>query len=72
MLDREHGLSIHGELWCVDETTLARLDEYEGVPHYFTREHIAIADIAGDVQAYFYAGQVADDAPSGDRWPLPK
>ena len=71
VLDKENGLSVHGELWAVDATTLAKLDEYEGVPHWFSRDFIAIADRAGDVQAYFFNGPVPDDAPSGDRWPLP-
>src|SRR5262249_54526063 len=54
MVDRSAGLSIHGELWSVDEKTLQRLDEYEGVPHWYTRDFVAIADRVGDVQAYFF------------------
>ena len=71
MRDEENGIEVHGELWAVDEATLAKLDEYEGVPHWFTRDFIAIADRVGDVQAYFFNGPVPDDAASGDRWPLP-
>lgn len=69
--DKVNGLAIHGELWAVDEPTLAKLDDYEGVPHWFTRGFVAIADLVGDVQAYFYNGQLPADAASGDRWPLP-
>jgi gamma-glutamylaminecyclotransferase len=71
VVDRTSGLSVRGELWSVDDKTLAKLDEYEGVPHWYTRDFIAIADLAGDVQAYFFNGPVPDDAPSGDEWPLP-
>jgi len=71
VLDQKSGLSVRGEIYSVDEPTLAKLDEYEGVPAGFRREHIAIADLVGDVQAYFFNGPIPPDAPSGDRWPLP-
>ena len=71
VLDRAAGLAVQGELWAVDDDTLARLDEYEGVPHFFTRDFVAVADLVGDVQAYFFNGPVPADAPAGDRWPLP-
>jgi|SRR5262245_101893 len=71
VLDKQHGTAVRGELWAVDDRTLAKLDEYEGVPEWFTRDHIAIADRAGDVQAYFFNGPVPADAPSGSEWPLP-
>jgi gamma-glutamylcyclotransferase (GGCT)/AIG2-like uncharacterized protein YtfP len=35
---------VQGELYEVDDTTLARLDELEEVPHYYVRERIALAD----------------------------
>ncbi|HEX3152534.1 MAG TPA: gamma-glutamylcyclotransferase family protein [Gemmataceae bacterium] len=71
VVDRQSGLAVHGELWAVDDAALARLDEYEGIPDYFRREAIAIADHFGEVQAYFFNGTVPDDAPTGDRWPMP-
>ena len=71
VLDKVAGLRVQGELWAVDDQTLAKLDEYEGVPHWYTRDFVAIADLFGDVQAYFFNGPVPTDAPSGDRWPLP-
>jgi gamma-glutamylaminecyclotransferase len=71
VLDRKNGLAVQGEVYSVDDQALAKLDEYEGVPHWFTRDHIAIADLVGDVQAYFFNGPIPADAPSGDRWPLP-
>ena len=71
VIDRENGLRVKGELWAIDEKTLEALDEYEGVPHYFRRELIAIADFAGDVEAYFFNGQVTAETPTGSEWPLP-
>lgn len=71
VIDKETGLAVQGELWSVDEETLARLDEYEGTPHWFRRDFIAIADLVGDVQAYFFNGELPADAPSGSIWPLP-
>lgn len=71
VVDKSAGLAIKGELWSVDDDTLAKLDEYEGVPHWFSREQIAIAELVGDVQAYFFLGQVPDGAPSGSEWPFP-
>jgi gamma-glutamylcyclotransferase (GGCT)/AIG2-like uncharacterized protein YtfP len=71
VVDRSAGLAVKGELWSVDEECLAKLDEYEGVPHWFTRDSVGIADLVGDVQAYFFCGALPEDAPSGDHWPLP-
>jgi gamma-glutamylaminecyclotransferase len=71
VVDQANGLSVSGELWAVDSVTLARLDDYEGVPHWFNREYIALADRVGDFQAYFYKQSVPDDAPSGAEWPFP-
>lgn len=71
VVDRESGVRVKGELWSVDERMLAALDEFEQVPDYFRRESIAIADFAGDVQAYFFNGKVPEGAPTGSEWPLP-
>ena len=70
VVDRTNGISVYGELWSVDDATPAKLDECECCPEWFRRESIAIADHFGDVQAYFFNGEVPADAPSGDRWPL--
>ena len=69
--DAVAGMAVAGELWTVDVPTLAVLDEYEGVRHWFRRDQIAVADVVGDVQAYFYNHAVPDDAPSGAEWPFP-
>jgi gamma-glutamylcyclotransferase (GGCT)/AIG2-like uncharacterized protein YtfP len=70
VVDKAAGLSVKGEVWAVDDKCLAMLDEYEGVPHWFTRDTVAIAELVGDVHAYFYNGAIPEDAPSGDQWPL--
>ncbi len=71
VVDKVHGLAVEGELWSIDAVTLQKLDEFEGVPHFFTRDPVAIADVVGDVQAYFYAGELPTDVPTGASWPLP-
>ena len=38
------GSRIRGELYEVDDATLAHLDELEEVPHYYERRTIALAD----------------------------
>ncbi|HEX5661696.1 MAG TPA: gamma-glutamylcyclotransferase family protein [Polyangiales bacterium] len=37
-------LAIHGELYEVDDQTLAKLDELEEVPTYYERSEIQLAD----------------------------
>lgn len=71
VLDTEYGIPVQGELWSVDEPTLALLDEYEGVPHWFNRESIALQDMVGDFEAYFYKQEVPAGSPTGHVWPFP-
>ena len=42
---------VVGELYEVDDTTLAKLDELEEVPDYYVRERIKLAD---DSEAFVY------------------
>ena len=65
------GAALYGELWAVDEATLAALDEFEGVPEVFVRQPIALAQVTQEVHAYFYNGAVPPDARSGTEWPFP-
>jgi gamma-glutamylaminecyclotransferase len=69
--DREHGLAVRGEVWRVDETTLARLDEYEETPTYFQRGEIHLRNFPPPVVAYFYQGDVAALNECGTAWPPP-
>jgi gamma-glutamylaminecyclotransferase len=66
----QQGEAVAGELWRVDDKTLARLDEFEGVPYPFARRQIQVADISIPVFAYLYQGDVAGMSDSGDHWPL--
>jgi gamma-glutamylcyclotransferase (GGCT)/AIG2-like uncharacterized protein YtfP len=63
------GVAVHGELWSVDEETIAQLDEFEETPYGFVRERIEIAGVVDPVQAYFFAGDTSRLALVGDRWP---
>src|SRR5690242_2147493 len=44
--DPANGLAVCGEVWSVDQATLRRLDELEGVPVLFSRKDIALAGVA--------------------------
>jgi gamma-glutamylaminecyclotransferase len=68
LLEAGPGTAVHGELWRVDAPTLARLDAFEEIPHYFDRRPIAIRDFDG-VEAYFFQGDPARGRECGDRWP---
>ncbi len=67
-----HGLAVKGELWTVDPTCLARLDEEEGVDQALY-ERVAV-DIASQpalhVEAYLYLRDTASLADCGDCWSL--
>jgi gamma-glutamylaminecyclotransferase len=67
--DARQGVAVRGELYRVDEATLARLDEYEGVPGLFIRAEIAVAGVPGPVVAYLYQGDCSRLEDCGDRWP---
>lgn len=46
---------VSGELYKVDETTLAHLDAVEGVPHLFSRDVITVIDQDNqEVETYTY------------------
>jgi gamma-glutamylcyclotransferase (GGCT)/AIG2-like uncharacterized protein YtfP len=69
--DQEQGVAVQGELWRVDEGFLAKLDEFEEVPHTFVRRLVAIAGYAGPVFAYFYQGDVSALQDCGSCWSGP-
>jgi gamma-glutamylaminecyclotransferase len=70
VLDVEHGLEVRGELWAVDESTLAELDLYEGVPDWYVRQDVAVRDCFETVQAYLFNGTLPAGAVSGAAWPF--
>lgn len=67
-LVRGGALSVMGELYEIDERTLASLDAYEGCPDLFTREQIMLAG-GGLCEAYLMPRERALGRPriaSGD------
>jgi gamma-glutamylcyclotransferase (GGCT)/AIG2-like uncharacterized protein YtfP len=65
----ENGIACHGELWQVDAAALARLDDYEGAPHYYRREPVAIDGHTEAVFAYFCVKPLPSTLARSDRWP---
>jgi gamma-glutamylcyclotransferase (GGCT)/AIG2-like uncharacterized protein YtfP len=65
------GLEIEGELWSVDDSCLARLDDVEGVPEgLYTRRPIRLQPPFEGVaaQAYFFLKSTTGMADCGTRW----
>ena len=67
--DLENGVAVRGEVWQVSEETLGKLDEYEGVPDYFSRRSIFLQGWNSPVEAYFFNGDAAPLKDCGDHWP---
>jgi gamma-glutamylcyclotransferase (GGCT)/AIG2-like uncharacterized protein YtfP len=67
--DPENGIAIRGEVWKVSDETLHKLDEYEGVPDYFSRRPIFLQGCDSPVEAYFFNGDVTHLKECGDHWP---
>jgi len=63
----ESGVAVEGELWRVDDRTLAELDRFEG-EELFERRPIAVAGFTEPVLAYFYLGDLAQARECGARW----
>jgi gamma-glutamylaminecyclotransferase len=61
------GESVRGELYRVDEATLAALDEFEDAPNEYERVTIKLSD-GGEAQAYLYRGQAAHLPACGPVW----
>src|SRR5260370_30150481 len=47
------GVAVHGELWLVEESPLARIDEYESVPLTFLPQEIEISGHSTHAWAFF-------------------
>jgi gamma-glutamylaminecyclotransferase len=71
LVETPDGLAIEGELWQVDATCLARLDEVEGVAEgLYQRRAIQLAEPFTDVsaQSYFFLKNTAGLADCGPCW----
>lgn len=65
------GLAIHGEVWDVDDVTLAVLDQVEDVESgLYERRSVRLQKPfdQAEVIAYFYLGDVEGCPDNGDRW----
>jgi gamma-glutamylcyclotransferase (GGCT)/AIG2-like uncharacterized protein YtfP len=69
MVKSESGISIQGEIFKIDETTLAKLDRLEGVPHLYKRDLIELQDVEFPVLAYFYQLDISKFIECGSVWP---
>ena len=72
VLDPDNGVEVTGELWAVDDATLAKLDVYEGTPDWFIRQDIAVRDLFLTVLSYLFNGTVPAGSCSqpGSEWPF--
>ena len=68
--DPDNGGEVRGELYAVDDETLAKMDMYVGVPDWFIRQDVAVRDCFETVQAYFFNQSVPEGAISGSDWPF--
>jgi gamma-glutamylcyclotransferase (GGCT)/AIG2-like uncharacterized protein YtfP len=69
----ENGRSIEGEIWQVDPTCLARLDELEGVEHgIYARVPIALLppNDTINVESYIYLRSIVGRSEIGEVWPV--
>lgn len=68
--DDAHGLAVKGEIWSVSPACLADLDAFELDEGLWIRRPVEVPGY-DSVEAYLWAGEVSEQARSGDEWPLP-
>ncbi len=72
IVDAENGLSIHGEIYQIDQQCLRQLDEVEGVSEgIYERRQILLKSPweQSAAQAWFYLGTTNGLQDCGIRWP---
>ena len=71
--DQQH--AVNGEIWSVDEPTLKKLDDLEGVAEQlFARQPISLAPPYGQpmVQTYLYLRDLSGCSHLGANWQSPR
>jgi gamma-glutamylaminecyclotransferase len=70
VVDEANGLAVRGELWSLNERSLAELDAFEEVPGPFIRAEVKIAGREEAAQAYFWNCPIPEGAATGSEWPM--
>ena len=64
----DSAVHVRGEVWEVDSSTLAQLDELEGHPDWYQRKKITVSHVSGkSVSAFTY---LLPEAPKGLLQPI--
>lgn len=61
-----NGSVIHGEVYLVSDSTLARLDRLEGHPTFYERQVVTLQGLDTEVFMYVYQGEPNALCTSGD------
>lgn len=65
----KNGVGVRGEIYEIDEKTLARLDRLEGNGVLYQRDTIELQDFNNPTIAYFYLGDISNLQDCGVSWP---
>jgi gamma-glutamylcyclotransferase (GGCT)/AIG2-like uncharacterized protein YtfP len=67
-VEPREGSRVYGVLWTIDAAALALLDQYEGYPHYYTREMVSVWQDGEPITAMVYhmVDQSYQDLPRKD------
>ncbi len=71
-----YGTDIKGEVWLVPQRTLARLDQLEGVPHFYRRDRkyeiqFVENNVCFEAWVYIWPGSIAGLEEIGSEWNSP-
>jgi gamma-glutamylcyclotransferase (GGCT)/AIG2-like uncharacterized protein YtfP len=68
MVEDRAGISIQGEIYEVDDATLASLDRLEGHPDYYRRERINVEGFDRPVWGYLFTHETRGLRDCGASW----